>query len=102
MIIRTHAVHFHAQPALITFIQEHLNKLETFYKRLQKGEVFLRVNNEGVNNKTVEIRLDIPGLQLFAAEKAGSFEAATLKATQSLKAQLKRFKEKVVKKHHRG
>lgn len=101
MIIRTHAIHFHPQQKLINFIQSHVDKLETFSGSLLKGEVYLRVNNERVKNKTVEIMLDIPGTQLFAIEKAKSFEAATLGAVQSLKAQLKKFKDKIVKKHHR-
>jgi putative sigma-54 modulation protein len=59
------------------------------------GEVFLRLNNEGVENKTVEIKLNLPGNQLFATEKARSFEAATDQATEALKNQLKKFKAKV-------
>lgn len=102
MIIKTHALHFHPRRGLINFIQEHLEKLETFYHHFKKGEVFLRVNNEGKENKTVEIRLDIPGAQLFAVNKGKSFEEATIKATKSLKTQVIKFKEKIVKKHHRG
>lgn len=101
MIVRTHAIHFHPQQKLIAFIQEHIDKLETFYSHFQKSEVFLRVTNNPIKNKTVEIRLDLPGQQLFASREAESFEAATIGAITSLKSQLKRFKEKIVKKHHR-
>lgn len=101
MIIRTHAIHFHPKQRLVNFIQEHLDKLETFSKALQKGEVYLRVNNERIKNKTVEIIVDMPGAQLFACEKAESFEAATLGAVHSLKSQLKKFKDKIIRKHHR-
>jgi putative sigma-54 modulation protein len=58
------------------------------------GEVFLRLNNEGVENKTVEIKLNAPGTQLFAIEKARSFEAAADQATEALRMQLKKVKEK--------
>ena len=102
MIVRTHAIHFHPQQKLIQFLQDHLDKLETFYNHFQKSEVYLRVNNEPLNSKTVEIRLDLPGMQLFASRKAESFEAAIVGATDSLKSQLKKFKNKIVKKHHRG
>jgi len=59
------------------------------------GEVFLRLNNEGIENKTVEIKVKVPGSQLFAKEQAKSFEEATDLATEALRAQLKKFKTKV-------
>jgi len=59
------------------------------------GEVFLRLNNEGIDNKTVEIKLRVPGSQLFAIEKARSFEAAAGQATDALRMQLKKFKTRV-------
>ena len=57
--------------------------------------MFLRLNNEGIDNKTVEIKLKVPGNQLFAKEQAKSFEAATDLATAALRMQLKKFKTKV-------
>ena len=95
MKLQVHSIHFNADSKLITFIQKKLNKLETFYDRLVDGEVFLRLNNEGIENKTVEIKLRLPGNQLFAIEKAKSFEAATDLAADALRMQLKKFKTKV-------
>jgi putative sigma-54 modulation protein len=95
MKLQVHSIHFNADSKLLTFIQKKLNKLETFYDRLVDGEVFLRLNNEGIENKTVEIKLRLPGNQLFAIEKAKSFEAATDLAADALRMQLKKFKTKV-------
>jgi len=95
MKLQVHSIHFDADIKLINFIQKKLNKLETFYDRLVDGEVFLRLNNEGVENKTVEIKLRVPGNQLFAIEKARSFEAATDLAADALRIQLKKFKTRV-------
>jgi putative sigma-54 modulation protein len=95
MKLQVHSIHFDADRKLINFIQKKINKLETFYDRLVDGEVFLRLNNEGIENKTVEIKLKVPGSQLFAIEKARSFEAATDQAAQALLHQLKKFKTKV-------
>lgn len=95
MKLQVHSIHFDADKKLINFIQKKVDKLETFYDRLVDGEVFLRLNNEGIENKTVEIKLNIPGTQLFAIEKARSFEAATDLAADALKIQLKKFKTKV-------
>jgi putative sigma-54 modulation protein len=94
MKLQVHSIHFNADHKLVNFIQKKINKLETFYDRLVDGEVFLRLNNEGIENKTVEIKLNVPGTQLFAIEKARSFEAATDQATDALRMQLKKFKTK--------
>lgn len=95
MKLKVQSIHFDANRKLVNFIQKKIDKLETYFDRMVDGEVFLRLNNEGVENKTVEIKLNLPGNQLFAAEKARSFEAATDQATEALKAQLKKFKTKV-------
>lgn len=95
MKLQVHSIHFDADEKLIDFIQKKVDKLETFYDRLVDGEVFLRLNNEGVENKTVEIKVKVPGSQLFAKEQAKSFEEATDLATEALRSQLKKFKTKV-------
>jgi putative sigma-54 modulation protein len=94
MKLQVHSIHFDADRKLIDFIQRKIDKLETFYDRLVDGEVFLRINNEGIENKTVEIKLNIPGTQLFATEKARSFEEATDQAADALRIQLNKFKTK--------
>ncbi len=97
MKVQVHSIHFDADSKLISFIQKKLDKLETFYDRTVDGEVFLRLNNEGIENKTVEIKLRVPGDQLFAVEKAKSFEEATDLAADALRTQLKKFKTKAKK-----
>jgi putative sigma-54 modulation protein len=94
MKLQVHSIHFNADQKLIDFIQTKVDKLETFYDRLVDGEVFLRLNNEGIENKTVEIKLKVPGSQLFAKEQARSFEAAADLATEALRVQLNKFKTK--------
>jgi putative sigma-54 modulation protein len=95
MKLKVQSIHFDADRKLVNFIQKKVEKLETYFDRMVDGEVFLRLNNEGIENKTVEIKLNLPGNQLFAIEKARSFEAATDQATEALKSQLKKFKTKV-------
>jgi putative sigma-54 modulation protein len=97
MKLQVHSIHFNADSKLITFIQKKLDKLETFYDRMVDGEDFLRLNNEGIENKTVEIKVRVPGNLLFAVEKAKSFEAATDLAADALRMQLKKFKTKIKK-----
>ena len=95
MKIQTHAVHFHARPSLLTFVETHLFKLSSYCRRLSAGEVFLRVNNDSAHLKTVEISLDLPGMRLFASDKSRTFEAATLRAIGALRSQLRKLKTRM-------
>ena len=94
MRLQVHSIHFDADRKLVDFIQKKVDKLETFYDRVVDGEVFLRLNNTGVENKTIEIKVKVPGSQLFAKEQARSFEAATDLATEALRNQIKKYKER--------
>ena len=97
MKIKVQSIHFDATQKLVDYVQKKMDKLETFYDRAVDGEVFLRLNNEGSDNKTVEIKLNVPGSQLFAKEQARTFEAATDQAAEALKNQLGKFKTKTMK-----
>lgn len=96
MKLQTQTVHVDPAPELIDFIQRKVDKLETFYDRIINGEVFLKMENgEAIENKIVEIKLNIPGNQLFAKEQAESFEAAADAAVNALRRQLKKHKDKL-------
>jgi putative sigma-54 modulation protein len=95
MKLQMHSIHFDADEKLLDFIQKRVDKLETFYDRFIDGEVFLRLDKDNQNeNKIIEIKLNIPGIQLFAKERKDSFEAATDDATEALRRQIKKHKEK--------
>ena len=97
MKVQMHSVHFDADQKLLDFVQQRLNKLETFYDKVTDGEVIMRLNNkDGIDNKTVEIKLLVPGTTLFSTEDAASFEAAADAATDSLRRQITRYKEKTL------
>lgn len=95
MKLQMHSIHFDADAKLLDFIQKRIDKLETFYDRFIDGEVFLRLDKDSSNeNKIVEVKLNIPGNQLFAKEKSDSFEAGIDNASEALRRQIKKFKEK--------
>ena len=95
MKLQMHSIKFDADHKLLDFIQRRTEKLETFYDRIIDGEVFLRLEKDDSRaNKVVEIKLNIPGDQLFAKNKSKSFEAATDDAVEALRRQLKKHKEK--------
>ena len=96
MKLQTQTVHVDPAPELIDFIQRKVDKLETFYDRIIDGEVFLKLESgEAIEDKIVEIKINIPGHQLFAKEQSGSFEAAADTAVEALRRQLKKHKEKM-------
>jgi putative sigma-54 modulation protein len=98
MKLQMHSIHFDADSKLLDFVQKKTNKLDTFYDRIIDGEVFFRLNKDAAKeNKIVEIKINIPGNQLFASEQSSTFEEATDTAVQALKRQLLKFKDKKIK-----
>ena len=95
MKIDIQAIHFHAQEALLETIHQRVEKLETFYRSIISAEVFLRVEKSDARaDKHVEIKLHVPGHELFTKEHATSFEAAVAEATEALRRQLRKLKSK--------
>ncbi|NDK56090.1 ribosome hibernation-promoting factor, HPF/YfiA family [Pontibacter fetidus] len=95
MKLQMHSIHFEADQQLSDFIQQKVDKLETFYDRIVEGEVFIKHNNsDGINTKTVEIKLYVPGATLYSEENAASFEAAADAAVEAMRRQLKKYKDK--------
>ena len=96
MKVQVQSIHFDADVKLTDLIQRKLDKLDTFFDGAIDAEVILKLNNQGVENKTVEIKLNLPGDQLFAEKSNGSFEAATDHCTEALRRQVRKYKEKVM------
>lgn len=97
MRLQMHAVKFTADQSLLDFIQAKLDKLDTFHDRIIGGEVFLRLegaDSNKVKEKVVEVRLMLPGKELFVKEHDKSFECATDRVMDVLKDKLVRFKQK--------
>jgi putative sigma-54 modulation protein len=81
-----------------------MDKLDTFFERVQDGEVFLRLekNDNRRENKTVEVKIHVPGDSLFAKAQDISFEAATDNVLEMLKQQIKKHKGKLIGRHSTG
>jgi len=104
MQIQVQSIHFDADVKLIKFIEEKMHikfieekmqKLTTFHDRIIKGEVFLRIDKSDVmENKIAEVKLSIPGKELFAKKQCKSFEEATDIAVDALKKQIDKHKAK--------
>jgi putative sigma-54 modulation protein len=95
MKVNINSVHFKTDKKLDSFITEKVEKLSDLYDGIIGSEVTLRVNNsEDHENKIAEIRLLVPGNDLFARKQSKSFEEATDIAVDALRKQLSKHKEK--------
>jgi putative sigma-54 modulation protein len=96
MKLNIQSIHFDADVKLLDFIQKKLDKLDLYFDRIVSGDVFLRVEKSDTKeNKLVEIKVLIPGSELFASKRASSFEEAVEVASEALRRQLKKTKQKL-------
>lgn len=96
MKININAVHFKTDKKLDDFIQDKVDKLDQYFDGIIGSEVILKLEQgEAVDNKIVEIRLIIPGNDLFAKKQSKSFEEGIDAAVDALRKQLSKYKEKL-------
>ena len=95
MKITVQSIRFNADKKLLDFIQKKVDKLETFYDHIISGEIYLKLENvEDEANKITEIKLLLPGNQIFAKEQCKTFEEATDLAVECLRKQIEKYKQK--------
>jgi len=89
MQVQINSIHFDADKPLLAFIEAKIQKLTTFNDSIISGEVFLRIEKSSDReNKLVEIKLHLPGKELFAKRNATTFEGATDEVTEALRRQI--------------
>jgi putative sigma-54 modulation protein len=95
MDIQVHSVHFTADKKLVDFVNEKVGKLELFFDNIIATEVFLRLDkSQDGENKIAEVKILIPGKELFAKKQCKSFEEAADLAVEALRKQVTKHKEK--------
>ena len=96
MDFKVNTVHFTADKKLVSFIQGKLGKLGMMSDQIIASEVYLRVDkNNEKENKIAEVKLLMPGSELFAKKQCKSFEEATDNVVDALKRQIEKYKAKV-------
>lgn len=94
MDLQVNSVHFDADRKLVHFVDSKVHKLETYFDQIISGQVFLRLDKSSNDeNKVAEIKLSIPGKELFAKKQCKSFEEATDLAVEALRKQVRRYKQ---------
>jgi putative sigma-54 modulation protein len=96
MRVKINSVHFKTDKKLDDFISEKMDKLVSLHDGIIGSEVTLRVDNTvEPANKIAEIKLQVPGNDLFARKQSKSFEEAADIAVEALRRQLTKHKEKL-------
>lgn len=97
MDLKIEAVHFEVDKKLVTFVEERVQKLEQIFDHIVSGEVYLKLDKASDReNKVAEIKISVPGKEMFAKKQCKSFEEATDTAVDALRRQVKKHKEKLI------
>lgn len=87
-------VGFDARANLIEDTKEAVRKLERFFSPIIGAEVYFKLENDQQKlNKRVTLKLNIPGEDLSAEERAEHFEVALSDCIEKLRRQLQKKKE---------
>ena len=96
MKVNVQAVNFNVDRKLVDFIQERMDKLEKYYDKIVSAEVFLRLENTSdKENKTVEIKINVPRDDFVVKKTAKSFEEGVDLSVDSLERVILKRKEKL-------
>jgi putative sigma-54 modulation protein len=96
MKVIVQSVNFNADKGLIDFVEKKVASLEKYYDKIVDSEVFLKVlQTSEKENKTVDIKINIPGNDIVVKKQCKTFEEGTMVAVDSLKRKLSKEKEKI-------
>jgi putative sigma-54 modulation protein len=95
MKISIQSIDFTARQELLDLVNDKLSKIERFSDRVQEAKVVLRVEkSESRENKIFEVKLIIPGNDIFVKKNAETFEDGLQKVIDVLQREIKDWKEK--------
>ena len=96
MTVKINSIHFKSDRKLDLFIEDKVSKLEKYFDGVYGTVVTLKLdNNDEPKNKIADIKIEIPGNDLFVSKQSESFEESTQLAVDALKKQLLKRKEKL-------
>ena len=95
MEIKINAVGFSASSQMEDFIQKKISKLDKYHDGIIGSEVTLKLEkDDNLENKVVEVLLNVKGQEVFAKKNAKKFEEAVDELYDVVKRQLVKIKEK--------
>lgn len=94
MNIIINAVKFKADQKLNEFVEDKIQRLVKHSPQVIGAEITMKLEQDHEHgNKIVDIRLEIPGYDLFASKQATTFEEACVEACDALKNQIEKAKQ---------
>jgi len=95
MKVTVNSVHFKADSKLEAFASQKVEKLCSKRNDVIGAEVNLKLDNTDTpENKIADIRIEIPGNDLYASKQCKSFEEAVDMAVDALKKQIEKYNDK--------
>lgn len=89
-------INFDASADLLDAVNGNIDKLSALEKDITEVDVYLKtVNDQQDRTKNVEMRLFVPGNDLYAEYQAESFDEALQQTYQKLRKQLVKRKEMI-------
>jgi putative sigma-54 modulation protein len=96
MDIKIHSIRFDADVKLLEFIHTKVEKFNLFFDDIVSVEIWLRLDrSQDLENKLTEIKLTLPGAELFAKKQSRTFEESTDLAVEALRRQIHKHKGKL-------
>ncbi len=97
MNVNIQTVHFDADTKLVEHINAKIEKITQFHDRVTKVDVYLKLDNivHQIKDKVAEIKVHIPGHDLFVKQSSKSFEESFDGALNSVINQIKKKKDKL-------
>lgn len=87
-------VDFDASNDLVDFIKGELYDLQLEFEQIIGAEIYLRPGKSEQDYKTVKLKLNIPGPDLFAEFKSSSYESGLIEAIEKVRFQLSRLSKR--------
>ena len=86
MNVNIHKVHFDADAKLIEHIETKCAKINQFHDKITKVDVYLKLDNvvHTIKDKVAEIKVLIPGHELFVKHSSKSFEESQISQVSSV------------------
>ncbi len=96
MDIKIQSIHFDADQKLLDFIRDKVSRLDSIHDGIIGAEVILRLDKSSdTENKVGEIKLLVPGTDLFVKKQCKTFEEAIDSGVEAMRKQAMKHKEKL-------
>lgn len=88
-------VGFNPKAELLDYTKDKVGALNKYYDQIVGAEVYLKlVQDNHRETKVAEIKLNIPGRDIFAHHQSDSFEKSLSETIEKLKGQIRKLKTK--------